>query len=88
MIALPLGLPQQNVVVGSPDYFKRHPVPVVPPDLLAHPCIRVRLPNGALFRWRFERNGEPLQIDVQGPVTLDEAVLPARPCLRASPSDT
>ena len=47
----------------------------MPPDLLAHPCVRVRLPNGALFRWRFERNGEPLQIDVKGPVTLDEASL-------------
>ena len=75
MIAVPLGRPQRNVVVGSPDYFRAHPAPAVPPDLLAHPCVRVRLPNGALFRWRFERNGEPLQIDVKGPVTLDEASL-------------
>ena len=41
----------------------------------AHPCIRVRLPNGALYRWQFEKAGQPVQIDVQGPITLDEASL-------------
>lgn len=40
-----------------------------------YPCVRVRLPNGALFRWRFEKGGEELQIDVEGPITLDEASL-------------
>ena len=36
-------------------------------------CIRVRLPNGALYRWRFEKGGQTAQIDVSGPITLDEA---------------
>jgi DNA-binding transcriptional LysR family regulator len=31
------------------------------------------LPNGALYRWQFEKNGQPLQIDVRGPITFDEA---------------
>jgi DNA-binding transcriptional LysR family regulator len=75
MIAISLGRPQHNVVVGSPDYFKRHGMPSSPADLLNHRCIRVRLPNGALFRWRFEKDGEPLLIDVNGPITLDEASL-------------
>jgi DNA-binding transcriptional LysR family regulator len=35
----------------------------------------VRLPNGALFRWPFERDGRSIQIDVKGPITLDEASL-------------
>jgi len=30
-------------------------------------CIRVRLPNGALYRWRFEKGGQTAQIDVSGP---------------------
>jgi DNA-binding transcriptional LysR family regulator len=47
----------------------------VPPDLLHHPCIRVRLPNGALYRWEFEKNGQRVQVDVTGPITLDEASL-------------
>jgi len=36
----------------------------------------VRLPDGGLYRWRFEKNGQPLQLDVSGPITLDEASLP------------
>jgi DNA-binding transcriptional LysR family regulator len=47
----------------------------VPHDLLGHPCIRIRLPNGALYRWHFERDGQLVQIEVEGPITLDEASL-------------
>ncbi|KAA0581420.1 LysR family transcriptional regulator [Azospirillum sp. B21] len=75
MIAISLGRPQRYAVVGSPAYFATHGRPRVPPDLLNHPCIRVRLPNGALFRWQFEKDGQSAQIDVDGPITLDEASL-------------
>lgn len=47
----------------------------MPQDLLSYPCVRGRLPNGALLRWRFEKGGEELQLDVEGPITLDEASL-------------
>lgn len=47
----------------------------VPADLYRYRCLRARLPNNALFRWRFERDGVPVQIDVQGALTLDEASL-------------
>ena len=33
------------------------------------------MPNGALFRWHFEKRGQAVQIDVKGPLTLDEASL-------------
>lgn len=75
MIAVPLGLPRRNAVVGSPAYFLKHDPPRVPSDLLRHSCIRVRLPNGALFHWQFEKGGQPVQIDVKGPMTLDEPSL-------------
>ena len=75
MIAVSLGRPQRYAVVGSPAYFEKHGRPRVPPDLLNHPCIRVRLPNGALYRWQFEKGGQTAQIDVSGPITLDEASL-------------
>lgn len=75
MIPVPLGRPQRYAIVSSPDYLKNHETPRVPPDLLGHRCIRVRLPDGSLFRWRFEKNGEAAQIDVRGPLTLDEASL-------------
>lgn len=72
MISVSLGRPQRYAVVGSPDYFERHAIPRVPPDLLNHRCIRVRLPNGALYRWQFAKGGQAVQIDVGGPITLDE----------------
>lgn len=75
MIAIPLTPPRRFAVVGSPDYFERRAPPLVPADLLSHACIRTRLPNGAMFRWQFEADGEPVQIDVDGPITLDEASL-------------
>ncbi len=75
MIAVPVGRPQRYAVVAAPKYFKLHGKPRTPPDLGKHQCIRVRLPNGALFRWHFEKRGQTVQVDVNGPVTLDEASL-------------
>ena len=75
MISVSLGRRQRYAVVGSPGYFAKHDRPRVPPDLLNLPCIRVRLPNGALYRWQFQKGGQTAQIDVSGPITLDEASL-------------
>lgn len=75
MIFIPVAPPRRYAVVATPAYFQAHSSPRVPTDLLAHACIRTRLPNGALFRWQFEADGQPLQIDVDGPITLDEASL-------------
>ncbi len=75
MISIPLGPARRYAVVGSVAYFEKHDVPRVPSDLLAHACIRTRLPNGAIFRWQFESEGQPVQVDVDGPITLDEASL-------------
>lgn len=75
MIAIPVGPPRRFAVVASPTYFAVNGQPHVPPDLLRHACLRTRLPNGALHRWQFQKDGEPLQIDVDGPMTLDEASL-------------
>lgn len=75
MIAVSLGRPQRYAVVASRSYFERHGTPRTPADLTSHQCIRARLPNGALLRWHFEKHGETVQIDVTGPITLDEAGL-------------
>lgn len=40
-----------------------------------HRCIRVRLPNGASYRRHFEKDGQPVLIEVDDPLTLDEASL-------------
>jgi DNA-binding transcriptional LysR family regulator len=83
MIAVPLGSPRRNVVVGTPTYFERRGKPVIPQDLEGHSCIRVRLPNGAIYRWPFEKDGRSVHVDVEGALTLDEASL-ARTAVLAS----
>jgi len=74
-IAIPLGQVRRMAVAASPAFFEDRTIPQVPQELLSCPCLRIRLPNGALFQWRFEKDGEQLQIDVEGPITLDEASL-------------
>lgn len=75
MIAIPFGKPRRHAIVASPAYLKKYGRPRVPPDLLRHRCVRVRLPNGSLFRWELRKRGRTALIDVRGPLTLDEASL-------------
>ena len=83
MIALPLGVARRNVVVGTPSYLEARGTPQIPQDLTEHTCLRVRLPNGAIYRWPFEKNGQKVYVDVEGAITLDEASL-ARTAVLAS----
>ena len=75
MIALPLGPPQRHAVVAAPAWLARHPAPQSPADLLPEQCIRIRLPNGALLRWPFERAGQPLPFEPRGRLTVDEPAI-------------
>jgi len=86
MISLSLGRPQRSAVVGSPEYFTRHPMPLVPTDLLGHDCIRVRLPNGALYRWHFQRGGESVRLDGLAASFSTRRAWRAPPCLTARAS--
>lgn len=84
MIALPLGRPQSYAVVASPAWLARHPLPLTPADLPVEECLRVRLPNGALFRWQFEKAGVQVQIEARGRLTLDEAEIARTAVLEAA----
>jgi DNA-binding transcriptional LysR family regulator len=72
MIAIPLSPDIRQVVVCAPSYLKGRQPPQTPQDLLAHRCIRTRMPSGALYRWEFERHGQSVVVDVDGPLTLDD----------------
>lgn len=72
MIALSLGEAQRFAVVASPAYLAKRSRPLVPTDLPSHDCVRVRLPDGALYRWHFEKGGDTAQIEVSGRMTFDE----------------
>lgn len=79
MVSLAIGPYMRSVVVGSPEFFQRHPLPQQPQDLHGLPCIRHRFPSGTLYRWEFERGGIALEIDVDGPLTLDDVGLMLEP---------
>jgi DNA-binding transcriptional LysR family regulator len=82
MIALSLGEAQRFAVVASPSYLAGRPRPLVPADLLGHACVRVRLPDGALYRWHFEKGGDTAQVEVRGTMTFDDLPL-SRAAVRA-----
>lgn len=75
MIRVPISKSVSMAVVGSPDYFSRHPEPAVPRDLTAHDCIRARLPSGAASPWEFEIEGVRLPFHVSGQLVLDAPLL-------------
>ena len=55
MVAVPLGGPVSVAIVGSPDYFKRHPAPKHPSDLVHHNCVRFRFSgSGAIHKWELD----------------------------------
>ena len=77
MVAIPIGPAMRSVVVGSPEFFKKHPKPRHPKDLTGIPCIRHRFPSGAIYRWEFQRRGVKLETQVDGPLTLGDVGLMA-----------
>ena len=72
MIAVRIAPDLRMVVVGSPAYFSKRPRPEAPQDLTAHNCINLRLPTyGGLYAWEFERNGQELNVHVQGQLVFN-----------------
>ncbi|HEY0332414.1 MAG TPA: LysR family transcriptional regulator [Stenotrophomonas sp.] len=75
MIALPVGAAQRQVIVGTPEYFRRHAPPHTPRELVAHECIRYRRSNGRLMLWEFTRDGRDFEVEVGGRLVVNESDL-------------
>lgn len=73
MIAQRLSPDVAWAVVGSTEYLERFGTPTHPEDLYQHRCLRVRLGNARLYRWQFSKDGQQLEIDAPGAITIDEA---------------
>lgn len=78
MVAVPLGGPLTFVTVAAQAYLADHPPVQHPQDLQQQQCIRQRLPGGKRYRWEYQRQGESLEIDVPGQLTLDSNALMAQ----------
>jgi DNA-binding transcriptional LysR family regulator len=67
MIAIRIAPNLRMTVVGSPAYFASRSRPQLPQELIAHNCANLRLPtHGGLYAWEFSKNGQELQVHVQG----------------------
>jgi len=75
MIAVPIGPRiQRFATAASPAYLDAHSRPDHPRDLLDHACLRGRFTGGALTSpWEFERDGEIVRIEPQGPLIASVA---------------
>ena len=77
MIALRVSDEMPFVVAAAPAYLARRGEPKTPQELAAHDCIRVRLPSGGFFPWRFRINRRNVEVHVEGPLIVDRtAVVP------------
>ncbi|MEH3158568.1 MAG: LysR family transcriptional regulator [Sphingomonas taxi] len=70
MIAVPIGpRVQRFATAAAPAYLDARGRPAHPRDLLDHACLRGRFTSGALTSpWEFERSGEIVRIEPQGPL--------------------
>ncbi len=75
MVAVRITPDLRTAVVGSPAYFANRPAPVRPEDLQDHACINYRWSGGGLYRWPFEREGKAFDVQVEGPLTLNDTDL-------------
>jgi LysR family transcriptional regulator, regulator of peptidoglycan recycling len=68
MIAVRVSDEMPFVVAAAPAYLAHRGEPKTPRELAAHACIRVRLPSGGFFPWRFRINRRIVEIQVEGPL--------------------
>lgn len=74
MIAVRIGPDLRTLVVGTPDYFARHPPPQTPDDLADHACVGYRMrTSGGLLPWEFTRDGRDIRVRARGPLVVDDA---------------
>ncbi len=75
MIAVRIGPDWRMAVIGSPAYFADHPPPQTPHDLTRHSCINLRLLSyGGFYAWEFERDGQKLNVRVDGQLAFTSSV--------------
>lgn len=81
MIAVRIGADWRMAVVGSQNYFAKSKPPRTPHDLTGHSCINLRLTTyGGLYAWEFERNGQKLNVRVDGQLVFNSST----PILKAA----
>src|SRR5438132_7092004 len=78
MIAVRVSKDHRAAIVGAPAYFKPHPKPKTPHDLLKHRCINFRHGTAGIYRWEFDKGKKSLSVAVNGPLIVDDVELLVR----------
>ncbi|MBJ6764830.1 LysR family transcriptional regulator [Myxococcaceae bacterium JPH2] len=72
MVHVRLTPPFRFLIVGSPEYLRRHGTPKSPRDLEKHACLGYRSPTTGLpYHWELERGRRELRVPVKGPLISD-----------------
>src|ERR1700704_1035349 len=71
MVAVRVSKDHRAAIVGAPAYFKAHPKPKTPHDLLKHRCINFRHGSAGVYRWEFDKGKKSLSVAVNGPLIVD-----------------
>jgi DNA-binding transcriptional LysR family regulator len=75
MVAVPLGGPISVAIVGSPDYFKQHPAPKHPAELVRHNCVRFRFSgSGAIHKWELTVDERIVEYEIGGSLTISDSL--------------
>ena len=71
MIAVPIGpRVQRFAAAAAPAYLDLRGRPQHPRELLSHACLRGRFSSGAMPPWEFERDGEIVNVEPDGPLLV------------------
>ena len=76
MVAVRIAPDLRLATAASPAYLEGRQRPARPQDLTEHRCINLRLPtHGGLYPWEFEKDGEAVQVRVDGQATFNNTQL-------------
>src|SRR6266700_4307050 len=78
MIAVRVSKDHRAAIVGAPSYFKSHPKPKTPHDMLKHRCINFRHGTAGVYRWEFDKGKKSLSVAVNGPLIVDDVEIVIR----------
>lgn len=73
MVSVQLTAEERIAILGSPAYLERRGEPKSIDQLGQHDCIRFRFPgSGAVFRWELIQEAMLTEVEVNGPVTVND----------------
>ncbi|WP_062209310.1 LysR family transcriptional regulator [Aureimonas sp. AU12] len=76
MISVRVGGAGRVVVAATPAYFRDHPAPLRPQEIVGHRCLNYRyVSSGQVARWDFLRAGEAMSLEAPGAFVANDVDL-------------